>query len=90
MRKRESLFRTSCPTVGPSARGAPFSFIRIDCAQRAFPQVGRTLAIDENHGTFSHYPVNEYNKIMTSRITVCLGCCCGTSTSTPASTTTGS
>ncbi|MFD4635952.1 short-chain fatty acyl-CoA regulator family protein [Lentzea sp. NPDC058436] len=41
--------------IGPGCKTCP----RIGCAQRAFPQVGRTLAIDENHSTFSPYPVHD-------------------------------
>jgi predicted transcriptional regulator/transcriptional regulator with XRE-family HTH domain len=31
---------------------------RAGCAQRAFPQIGRTLALDEKRGTFAPYPVD--------------------------------
>ncbi|CAO5150134.1 HTH-type transcriptional regulator RamB [Frankia sp. AiPs1] len=30
---------------------------RADCAQRAFPPIGRALALDERRGTFAPYPV---------------------------------
>lgn len=31
---------------------------RVGCAQRAFPQIGRALALDENRGTFAPYPAD--------------------------------
>ncbi len=31
---------------------------RVGCAQRAFPQIGRSLALDENRGTFAPYPAD--------------------------------
>lgn len=32
---------------------------RVGCAQRAFPQIGRALALDENRGTFAPYPTED-------------------------------
>ncbi|MBT0773410.1 DUF2083 domain-containing protein [Kineosporia sp. J2-2] len=47
--------RTAASPIGPGCKTCS----RTDCAQRAVPQVGRGLAIDENRSTLSPYPAAE-------------------------------